>query len=114
MSLRLRTTKQFDRDLKTATKRGKNLDKLWAVVESLINGEPLAARHRPHRLSGNWSPCWECHIEPDWLLIWPHPKTVTSIPPTIPLKHNDICKPVPFGGSQQLPEKQGGREEKTG
>ncbi|WP_211656730.1 type II toxin-antitoxin system YafQ family toxin [Magnetospirillum fulvum] len=24
----------------------------------------------PHRLSGNWSPCWECHIEPDWLLIW--------------------------------------------
>ncbi len=70
MSLRLRTTKQFDRDLKTATKRGKNLDKLWAVVESLINGKPLAARHRPHRLSSNWSPCWECHIEPDWLLIW--------------------------------------------
>lgn len=70
MSLRLRTTKQFDRDLKTATKRGKNLDKLWAVVECLMKGEPLAARHRPHRLSGNWSPCWECHIEPDWLLVW--------------------------------------------
>ncbi len=70
MSLRLRTTKQFERDLKTATKRGKNLDKLWAVVECLVNGEPLATRHRPHRLSGNWSPCWECHIEPDWLLIW--------------------------------------------
>lgn len=70
MSLRLRTTKQFERDLKTATKRGKNLDKLWTVVECLMKGEPLAARHRPHRLSGNWSPCWECHIEPDWLLIW--------------------------------------------
>ncbi len=70
MSLRLRTTKQFERDLKTATKRGKNLDKLWAVVERLMKGEPLAVRHRPHRLSGNWSPCWECHIEPDWLLIW--------------------------------------------
>ncbi|TAN45484.1 MAG: type II toxin-antitoxin system YafQ family toxin [Rhodospirillales bacterium] len=70
MSLRLRTTKQFERDLKTATKRGKNLDKLWAVVECLVNAEPLAARHRPHRLSGNWSPCWECHVEPDWLLIW--------------------------------------------
>lgn len=70
MSLRLRTTKQFERDLKTASKRGKNLDRLWTVVECLMNGEPLAARHRPHRLSGNWSPCWECHIEPDWLLIW--------------------------------------------
>ena len=70
MSLRLRTTKQFERDLKTATKRGKNLDKLWTVVECLMKGEPLAVRHRPHRLSGNWSPCWECHIEPDWLLIW--------------------------------------------
>ena len=70
MSLRLRTTKQFERDLKTATKRGKNLDKLWAVVERLVNSEPLAVRHRPHRLSGNWGPCWECHIEPDWLLIW--------------------------------------------
>jgi mRNA interferase YafQ len=70
LSLRLRTTKQFERDLKTATKRGKNLDKLWAVVERLMKGEPLAVRHRPHRLSGNWSPCWECHIEPDWLLIW--------------------------------------------
>jgi mRNA interferase YafQ len=70
LSRTLRTTKQFERDLKTATKRGKNLDKLWAVVERLVNSEPLAVRHRPHRLSGNWSPCWECHIEPDWLLIW--------------------------------------------
>lgn len=63
----LRTTKRFDRDMKAATKRGKNLDKLWAVVECLVQGEPLAARHR---LTGNWTPCWECHVEPDWLLIW--------------------------------------------
>lgn len=31
---------------------------------------PLEARHRPHRLIGSWSPCCECHIEPDWLLIY--------------------------------------------
>jgi len=66
----LRTTKQFDRDLKAAAKRGKALDKIWQVVATLQKGEPLASRHRPHRLSGTWSPCWECHIEPDWLLIW--------------------------------------------
>ncbi len=50
----LRTTKQFDRDMKAAAKRGKSLDKIWTVVETLQKGEPLAARHRPHRLSGNW------------------------------------------------------------
>ena len=66
----LRTTKQFDHDLKTAGKRGKALDKIWQVVAALQKGEPLAPRHRPHRLSGTWNPCWECHIEPDWLLIW--------------------------------------------
>ena len=70
MTRTIRTTKKFERDLKTAGKRGKNLDKLWAVIECLQNGEPLAPRHRPHRLSGDWTPCWECHVESDWLLIW--------------------------------------------
>ena len=35
-----------------------------------MDEQPLEARHRPHRLSGNWSGAWECHLEPDWLLIW--------------------------------------------
>lgn len=65
-----RTTKQFERDLRTAQKRGKKLERLWQIIEDLQKGERLAARHRPHRLSGNWHPCWECHVEPDWLLIW--------------------------------------------
>lgn len=64
------TTRKFERDLKLAKKRGKNLDKLWSVVERLQQGAPLDPRNRPHRLSGDWSPHWECHIEPDWLLIW--------------------------------------------
>ena len=63
------TTRRFERDLKLVKKRGKNLDKLWAVVERLQSGDPLDPRNRPHRLSGDWSPHWECHIEPDWLLI---------------------------------------------
>ena len=44
--------------------------KLWTIVERLLSGQSLDARNRPHRLSGAWSHCWECHIEPDWLLIW--------------------------------------------
>ena len=70
--MRLLTTSRFERDLKRATKRGKDLDKLWSIVEALLSGCGLPARHRPHRLSGQWSAYWECHIEPDWLLIWGH------------------------------------------
>ena len=71
----LLTTSQFKKDLKRAKKRGKDRDKLERVVEKIVAGEPLDARHKPHRLSGDWSPCWECHIEPDWLLIWDEDET---------------------------------------
>jgi mRNA interferase YafQ len=66
----LGTTRQLERDLRLAKRRGKKLDKLWAVVELLLAGEPLPARCRPHRLSGEWQAFRECHIEPGWLLIW--------------------------------------------
>ena len=68
--MRLGTTRRFERDLKLAGKRGKNLDKLWQIVERLLAGEALDRRNRVHRLSGDWSHAWECHIEPDWLLVW--------------------------------------------
>ncbi len=68
--MRLLTTNRFEKDLRRAKKRGKDLNKLWNVVERLLAQQPLAPRHRPHRLAGDWSPCRECHIEPDWLLIW--------------------------------------------
>ena len=67
---KLKTTKSFERDLKKSKKRGKDLDKLWAIVELLLAGKSLPAKHRPHKLSGDWAPFMECHMEPDWLLIW--------------------------------------------
>ena len=66
----LRTTSRFEKDLKRVKRRGKDLEKLWAVLEILVAGNEFHPRHRPHRLSGQWSNFWECHIEPDWLLIW--------------------------------------------
>lgn len=60
----------FRRDLKRIRKRGKDLAKLFAVVEKLALGLALSPRHRPHPLMGEWKPKWECHIEPDWLLIY--------------------------------------------
>ena len=68
--MRLFTTTQFKKDLRRAKRRGKDLDVLWAVVERLVSEQSLDPRKRPHRLSGEWSGCWECHIQPDWLLIW--------------------------------------------
>ena len=68
--MRLLTTTQFKKDLRRARRRGKDLEKLWSVVEQLLSRRSLDPRNRPHRLSGEWSRCWECHIEPDWLLIW--------------------------------------------
>ena len=68
--LRLEITNQFDRDLKKIKKRGENLDELWEIVSKLVQRESLHPRHRPHKLSGKWKRAWECHIRPDWLLIW--------------------------------------------
>ena len=61
---------QFARDVKLMAKRGKRLDKLKEVVRTLAGGGPLDARHRDHALRGNWTGCRDCHIEPDWLLIY--------------------------------------------
>lgn len=63
-------TGQFKRDLKRARKRGKDIDNLKAVMSALNRGEPLAARYRDHKLSGNYVGRRECRIEPDWLLIY--------------------------------------------
>jgi mRNA interferase YafQ len=60
----------FKKDHKRMGKRGASLDKLDLVLELLMNDSPLPQRNRPHMLSGEWKGFWECHIEPDWLLIY--------------------------------------------
>lgn len=60
----------FKKDIKKQRKRGKNLDKLKAVVDLLIAGETLPVRCDDHSLTGNWSGWRDCHIEPDWILIY--------------------------------------------
>ena len=67
---KLYVTTKFKKDLKKIRKRGKDPDKLGSIIKKLIANEPLDLRNKPHRLSGKWYLSWECHIEPDWLLIW--------------------------------------------
>ena len=70
MALALLTTTAFERDLRRVRRQGKDLDKLGAIVDLLQAERPLPARCRPHMLSGTWLGHWDCHVEPDWLLLY--------------------------------------------
>ena len=63
-------TKQFHKDLKKVQKRGKEIEKLKQVIIQLVNEKPLERKFREHQLIGNYKGRRECHIEPDWLLIY--------------------------------------------
>lgn len=61
---------QFKRDFKVAVKRGKKMEKLAHVINELQHRKTLPPHNKNHKLKGNYVHCWECHIEPDWLLIY--------------------------------------------
>ncbi len=63
-------TRQFEKDVKRARKRGKNLDKFKIIARALIAGEKPDPLNRDHRLSGSYKGRRECHIEADWLLVY--------------------------------------------
>ena len=64
------TTGKFRKDVKRIKKRGLPLSELKKVLEKLVAGEPLEIKYRDHNLSGNYAGFRECHIQPDWLLIY--------------------------------------------
>ncbi|GHU51979.1 addiction module toxin, RelE/StbE family [Clostridia bacterium] len=66
----VRSTSRFRRDLKRAVKRGQNVSLLDEIVNKLADGTPLPEKNRDHELSGEWAGHRECHISPDWLLVY--------------------------------------------
>jgi mRNA interferase YafQ len=64
------TTKRFEKDIKLARKRGKDLHKIKVVMQFLLAEKKLPPKYSDHWLTGNYSDRRECHIEPDWLLIY--------------------------------------------
>ncbi len=66
----LRITGEFKQNLKLCKRRGLPMNELWGVIGRLLNGETLEERYRVHLLTGDRRGQWECHIKPDWLLIW--------------------------------------------
>jgi addiction module toxin, RelE/StbE family len=63
-------TVRFKKDLKLMDKRGINMRKIFIVMTDLQNEVPLQSKHRVHQLTGNYKGFMECHVEPDWLLIY--------------------------------------------
>lgn len=70
MKYDIRFTNQFKKDVKLAKKQGKDINKLFSVINTLANGDTLEEKFCDHDLSGNFKGCRECHLEPDWLLIY--------------------------------------------
>jgi mRNA interferase YafQ len=64
------TTKRFDKDVKRCLKRGLNIQLVYDAIALLRTTGSLPAKYRPHKLSGNKNGQWECHIQPDWLLMY--------------------------------------------
>lgn len=70
MKYSLRYSDKFDKSLKKCYKRGLNIEKLRQVISMLEETGTVPPQYKPHKLSGDYAGCWECHVQPDWLLIW--------------------------------------------
>jgi len=70
MKYEIIVTSKFKKDIKLMKKQGKDMEKMWQIIKKLADGEMLDERYRDHSLTGNFSGYRECHIAPDWLLVY--------------------------------------------
>jgi mRNA interferase YafQ len=66
----IRQSSRFKKDLKKLIKQGKNIVELEVVVDTIAGGETLDPKYLDHPLSGNWKGFRDCHIQPDWILLY--------------------------------------------
>ena len=88
----IKHTSQFKKDYKLAKRRGLNLSLLKEIISRLANGEQLEEKYRDHDLSGDWKGHRECHIQPDWLLVWQQNDTELILLFTNTGTHADLFK----------------------
>lgn len=82
--------RSFDRDARRVHAQGRDIAKLNVFITALRSHTTLPSTARPHKLSGKWDGAWECHIGPDWLLIYSYTKTVLTLIRTG--SHRDLFK----------------------
>ena len=90
MSYNIQATHQYDKDVKLAKKRGLDIEKLIEVVCILASGETLPPKNRDHALTGNYAGHRECHISPDWLLIYKKDEEIKLISLIRTGSHSDL------------------------
>jgi mRNA interferase YafQ len=81
---------RFKRDLRIIEKRGYDISKLAEIIKILAKGEPLPEKNKDHSLGGNWIHFRECHITPDWLLIYKIEKDILVLTLTRTGTHSDL------------------------
>ena len=90
MRYEIKVTRTFRKDAERCRKRGLNLELLKTAILLLeVNGQ-LPAAYRPHKLTGDYAGCWECHLKPDWLLIWEQNDTELTLLFTGTGTHSDL------------------------
>ena len=92
MVYELLKTSRFKAGVKLARKRGLDISLLEDVIEKLRLDQPLDAKHRNHELVGNFKGVWECHIQPDWLLLYLKDNGVLVLTLVDTGTHSDIFK----------------------
>lgn len=85
-------TGSFLKQAKQCKKRGYDMTLLEKTIEFLADTGKLPPAYKPHKLSGKYTGCWECHIKPDWLLIWQQNDTVLTLLFLNTGTHSDLFK----------------------
>lgn len=88
----IKTTTQFKKDYKLAMRRGLNMNLLDDIIILLSQGESLPFKNKDHASSGNWHGHRECHISPDWLLIYPIESDTLVLTLTRTGTHSDLLE----------------------
>ena len=86
----VKPTTQFRKDYKLAKKRGMKMNLLDDIIKKLADGEKLPEKYYDHPLSGNWEGHSECHIQPDWLLVYYHQDDVLVLTLARTGTHSDL------------------------
>ena len=92
MKYQLILSSKFKKSLKLAKKRGLDISLLDSIVERLLHGIPLDKKFRDHPLKGKWDGFRECHIQPDWLLIYLIENDILTLTLVDTGTHTDLFK----------------------
>ncbi len=94
MKYTVKFTNQFKKDLKKAKKQNRPIEEMFIVIDILSRGEKLPIKYKDHSLIGNYKNARECHIQPDWLLIYEYIENVLVLSLNRIGTHSELFKKI--------------------